>query len=652
MQTPFRQWQSPLSLPDVFAKPATPAYPQLCDGRIYWMETLASEQGRTVVKCLHDGEVSSVTPDDVSVRTRVNEYGGKAYLATHNALYFCDAKDQCLYRISLVGGKPERLTQNHPRRYYADLTMSPDGQWLFFVMETERDDENLTQIAYIPTQAKEPLEPQVLVSGADFYSDLALAADGQRLAWVQWHHPNLPWDETVCCVASLSEHNEVLQADVKTMLEGDGINVSQTVFLDDNTLLLTADWPQLVGSDMDKARDYANIYRYDLITETLTAVTSGQLEYSYPHWVFGLQRIAALDARRILAIATGAEGDQLHCIDIESGHTEHWAQQYSDFSCLCSDAGNSLVLAGAPDQPTKLISVNADGRTKAVATSVQTNGDELPLLAKQDISQAISLRIGEGRQQSHAYYYAPANSRYQANDALPPLLVMVHGGPTARCNSSFDIMKQFWTTSGFAILDVNHRGSTGYGRRYRDALLEQWGEVDMQDIVAAIEHVISADLAHPDQVFIRGKSAGGYAVQRVLTQFPHLFAAGASYYGIGDLATLAATTHKFEKYYCDRLLGETYDPATARSPQSVYVTRSPLHDMDKLQCPLIVFQGSDDKVVPPQLAEQVVSALRERGIAHEYHVYAGEGHGFRSLDTLVHSLQSELSFYRQQMQSS
>ena len=273
-----------------------------------------------------------------------------------------------------------------------------------------------------------------------------------------------------------------------------------------------------------------------------------------------------------------------------------------------------------------------------------------PLLNEEMISHAqlVEFTSIDG-EPVYANYYPACNSVYVFPKSPPPLLVMVHGGPTARANNGFDILKQFWTSSGFAILDVNHRGSSGFGRHYRDALLGKWGEVDTLDIRDAVLFAIEQGLAAKDAIFIRGKSAGGYAVQRALTEFPELFKAGASYYGIGDLATLAEITHKFEAHYCDVLLGENYDPKIAVHESSEYYKRSPIHFMERIQCSMILFQGADDNVVPPELSEQVATVLKRQGIDYEYHLYAGEGHGFRKLESQVDSLKRELAFFRAAM---
>jgi dipeptidyl aminopeptidase/acylaminoacyl peptidase len=269
------------------------------------------------------------------------------------------------------------------------------------------------------------------------------------------------------------------------------------------------------------------------------------------------------------------------------------------------------------------------------------------LLEKEDLSvaQPMVYQTRDGVQ-AHAYFYPPRNSSFEATiDSLPPLMVLIHGGPTARVLPLFEPRIQYWTTRGYAVVDVNYRGSSGYGRRYRDALYGRWGERDINDVVDAIHFLVVRELIDPERIVLRGSSAGGYAVLQLLVHYPKLFRAGASYYGIGNLATLASITHKFEKYYTDRLIGEDYDQATANKSSSLYYQRSPIFYLDQLNAPLVLFQGLDDKVVPPSLSKEVVKALEDRGISCQYVEYPNEGHGFRSKKARVDALERETRFF-------
>lgn len=760
----YKNWQTPLSLPDVFAKPAAPSYLTARDGFVYWMESLAAEGGRTVIKRIAidgaiNGTVNStvnntesvvecLTPSGFNVRTKANEYGGKAYVVGADAVYFCNYADQRVYRQPLVMNADARTSAIQPASpsiplaltdtmgvYFADLSLSHDERFLLFVMETpvpllpKEATENLTEVAYIAIPEAIQLsdrslavdhlaqKPTVLQTGADFYAAISVSDAGltergeldvesqqhslqhpiQKIAWIEWQHPNMPWDATSCHAAELLTvaadsvdalptlvlQNQQTVINNSNNSANEQATASHPQWLSDGSLLLSIDWPQRPS---DAPENFANLYRWH--QNKLAALTHGHYEYSYPHWIFGNHRAVAVNDTTLLAIATGSMGDELHLIDWRSGHLQRIANNYCAFNYCCSFAGQSFagqafVMAASTTGGSQLLQVNEQGDVLPVSTNELTERSTAPSsreatqLTAVNTSEAEILSIpvvedSDWQQQTdrslldssetalqpvleHCYanYYRPQNSEYNnASDvstAPPPLLVMVHGGPTAQANRSFDIQKQFWTTSGFAILDVNHRGSSGYGRQYRDALLGQWGMVDAQDIRAAIQYAVDEGLADAQNVYIRGKSAGGYAVQRVLTLFPELFAAGASYYGIGDLAALAEITHKFEAYYCDQLLGEAYDAERAKRPDSHYFQRSPVNFMAQITCPMILFQGLEDKVVPPILSQQVADLLKQRGLPYEYHYYANEGHGFRAITTLVDSLQKELAFFRAQM---
>jgi len=620
-------------------------YPSLHDGRLFWLESRAQEAGRIVLVCRDpDGGVLTVTPPGFSIRSRVHEYGGRCFVIDRGRVYFCNDADQRLYAQALDGGAPRALTPEvlsdgrHAR--YADLTIRGDGALLIFVMERASGDdlpENL--IACIRLDNTTALqEPQSLAAGHDFYAAPVLSPSGRRLAWLEWDHPCMPWDESSLCQAALRDTGgAIVTAPAQRIAGGSGRSVNQPLYISDDELLFAMDQDDRSGT----AADYWNLYCWK--NGAVLPVTRDQAEFGAAHWVFGGHRVATIGDRLIIAVRSGEEGDSLVLVDPGSGEQREVAQQFNAITDLATAPGGAsavFVAANAMDEP-----CIARYDDRAANCEVVKRGEGL--VRERDVSVARPVRFPtRDGSTSHAYFYPPRNSAFAPPAGTqPPLLVIVHGGPTARATPAFDPARQYWTTRGYAVLDVNHRGSTGFGRRYRQALYGHWGEMDANDTVDAVAHVVERGLVDPGRVVIRGRSAGGYVVLRALTEYPDVFAGAACYFGIGNLVTLAETTHKFELKYIDRLIGEIFDADRARSTESLYYRRSPVNFLDQLRSPMIIFQGSADRVVPPALARELVAALENRGVVHEYIEYPGEGHGFRSSAANCDALARETRFY-------
>ncbi len=641
---PYGTWKSPIAIKALFEKPASPAYPTWYRDRLYWIEARPKEGGRLVLMRRDpQGSETCLTPPDFNLRTRVHEYGGRCFALGNGKVYFSNFSDHRLYVHDLDDdARPVPLT---PARFadeslgmYADLQLTPDGRHLIFVWERgDHDKENRNALGTLNLDGDS--DPVVLVEGCDFYVNPVISPDGRRLAWVQWRHPCMPWDESELWLATLTYHDVGLEvAEARRVAGGKGQSVCQAAFGKDGTLYFARDG----DNGADAPLGFWNLYQYR--DGGVATVTADAAEYGYPHWVFGETRFVPLSQGTLLASRTSEAGDELVLVD-QSGTTRRLAAQFQGFTQLskADDSDDVVMVARATNKSAVVLGFDAADQQVKVYRSAD------PLLANDDISVAepICYPIRNGGN-AFAYFYTPKNSRYRGPvDARPPLLVMVHGGPTSRCAHTFDVAKQYWTTIGFAVLDVNHRGSTGHGRVYRQSLLGHWGEYDVTDIVDGIDYLKQRDLIDPNKVCIRGRSAGGYTVLQAVTQFPDHFNAGACYFGIGNLVTLAETTHKFELHYTDGLIGEVFDPQHARHPESLYYQRSPIHHMHRLESPMIVFQGLDDKVVPPSVSRELVSALKERDIAHEYIEYSGEGHGFRSSKTNIDALTRETHFYIQ-----
>ncbi len=637
---PYGTWKSPVDIRQIFEKSPSPAYPAWYRGALYWLEARPGEGGRQVLMRRDaDGAETCLTPADYNVRTRVHEYGGRCFTLANGKVYFCNYQDQRIYAQDLRGeARPVALTPadfgDDSLGMYADLQLTADGRYLVFVWERgHRGRENGNVLGVLDVNGRR--DPVVLVDGCDFYANPAVTPNGRRLAWVQWRHPRMPWDESELWMGTLAHRDEEPElTDARRIAGGSGQSVCQAAFAADGTLYFVRDG----GAGVEG--EYWNLYQYrDGVT---SAVTADAAEYGYPHWVFGETRHVPLNHGEVIASRLSGSGDELVLIDAH-GATRRLGPQFHGFTQLSrADDGDDVVMvARATTRAAAILKFSAADRRLQSLKPADT------LLTEDDISiaQPINYPTRDGGT-AYAYFYPPKNSHFQGPaDARPPLLVMVHGGPTSRCVHTLDVAKQYWTTIGFAVLDVNHRGSTGHGRSYRQALLGHWGEYDVSDIIDGIEYLKQRELVDANKVCIRGRSAGGYTVLQALTMFPAHFNAGACYFGIGNLVTLAETTHKFELHYTDGLIGEVFEPHRARRRDSLYYQRSPIHHMDRLRSPMIVFQGLEDKVVPPALSRELVAALEERDIAHEYVEYSGEGHGFRGNNTNIDALTRETRFY-------
>jgi len=489
-----------------------------------------------------------------------------------------------------------------------------DGKYILFVYEKEfNEKENENFLACLELNGIEN-EPYILAKGRDFYADPAFS-DG-KVAWLEWDHPDMPWDSTELKIA---DFNGKL-SDIKSVAGGKGIAICQPTFKNGKLYFVM----DKTGKPEDDPENWWNIYVYD---GSITAVTKELAEYGVPHWVFGQKRFDFI-GEKLVTIRSKDGEDKIFC-DTEI------TLPFDNFDDLV--VGEKLYCtASQSGRGRALIAFDLKGDMEVIKrnTSLQ--------MQAQDISAAkwIAYPTRDGKK-SYAYLNLPKNSKYMASDEKPPLLVLAHGGPTSATSSAFSFVKQFWTSSGYAILDVDYRGSTGYGRAYRDALLAKWGLIDSDDVADGVQYLVKEGLVDSSRVAIRGGSAGGYMVQRQLTRFPDLFAVGASYFGIGNLITLVEETHKFESQYIDNLVGGKLPEA-----KKEYTARSPINHLNKLKAPMIIFQGSDDKIVTPENSREMAKILKEKGILHEYHEYPEEAHGFRKKENNVDSLNKEAEFYK------
>lgn len=629
----YGHWPSPIT-PELLTRDSVRlGEVQLVGDRVYWLESRPDEGGRSVLMQQRFGqEPRELLDASISVHTRVHEYGGGSYLATEDAIYAVFDEDQRLYQIPLRNGHsltPRPLTPEG-RYCYADMCVDSARQRLIAVREDHSvKDEPENTLVTIATEGDNAVE--VLVSGADFYSNPRLSPDGKQLVWLAWHHPHMPWDSTLCTLGTFDSDGQIAEQTV--IAGGETESIFQPQWHPSGALYFVSD-----------KSNWWNLYCY--YRGETSPVIPLEAEFATPQWMFGMSTYTLLDDDKIACTYTRNGLWQLGLMvrnKTRKGYKLHTlGTPLTEFSCL---AGNSehLVFIGANAERapalfhllTQSLGPGATPPLQVVRRSQPEMVDSTWLARP----EALSFATDDG-ETAHGFYYPPTNPDITAaTDDLPPLLVMGHGGPTGATSSALNLKIQFWTSRGFAVLDVNYRGSTGYGRTYRDRLKGQWGVVDVIDMASGAKAMVAQGLAHPQKLLIRGSSAGGYTVLAALT-FTDTFAGGASLYGIGDLAALAADTHKFESRYLDSLVGPWPEAV------DIYRDRSPIHHVDQLNCPVIFLQGLKDKIVPPSQAETMVAALRAKGIATEHITFAEEGHGFRNAEAIQTAITEELNFYR------
>ncbi len=658
-------WPSQLQIDAIFARQGAPAYPFYSShGQLFWLESLSDDKGRMAICTLFDGATVVVTPAAYQVRTAVHEYGGKAFCVFDDVLYFNNSHDGSLYYQRLP--TPAQLQQNELSDVqllanggeghvgFADLSVNPAINCLLAVQERSREgqeNENCLSLIKLTANLQEIGQVQTVVSGADFYACPCISANGKQIAWLQWQHPNMPWDATELHIADLNIDAATMIVEATRCLDGSDGNsaLCQLNFLGDGSLVYAKDSDQVADVLGQTADGYWNLYRctFDEADSQpqVEPLTTDEAEYGEAHWVFGQRRWLQVDAQHLIAVRTSEAGDELVQVPLQGGVVKSVLP-------VCA----SLVQLSQMPQQTSIVcavAYYADQEPAVVQVNLTQNNHASVLHAVPDLLSQAAISLGEMHAyptqdgaQAFANFYPPKNPVVEGEFGPAPAIVMVHGGPTSRATRSLSLLVQYFTGLGFAVIDVNHRGSTGQGRAYRQSLLGGWGEIDASDIRDAIAYFVGIDLVDANKVCIRGGSAGGYAVLRALTRYGDLFCAGACYYGIGNLITLSEITHKFESHYTDRLIDEVFTPETARKKGSAYISRSPIFEMDQISSPVILFQGLDDKVVPPAVSHEVVQVLKRRGIDHEYVEYAGEGHGFRQAANRIDALNKEVQFYQ------
>lgn len=620
--TPYGAWPSPITASSLVEGVVTPSELVVDGDDVWWSESRPSEQGRVALVRWRDGATTEPLGAEVNVRTRVHEYGGGAWWVANEVLYYSDFADSRLWRLdtSQAGATPVALTPEprtpHALRY-ADGRPTPDGRWYICVREEHLEGVEATnELVAVATDASG--EVRDLVSGMDFYAAPRPSPDGNRLAWLQWAHPNMPWDETELWLGELRDGTIVTGRPVAGTAGGESIG--QPEWSPDGVLHFVAD-----------RSGWSNLYSVG--PDGRTPRVEGPFEIGEPHWVFGAARYAFAPDGSVVAALGRPNGDVLFFDggdQVVSGWTEVSAVRVTASGTTVAIAGNHRMapVVSVVEDPPRLLS------------EPHLHGLPPEFLAPPElVTFPTADHTGDHTGEAHALFYRPANpSAVGIAGTRPPLLVLAHGGPTGRARRVLSLALRYWTSRGWAVADVDYRGSAGYGRAYRQALAGQWGIVDVEDCVAVARYLADRGDVDGGRLAIRGGSAGGYTVLSALT-FHDVFTAGASRYGIADLEALVAEGHKFESRYLDGLV------APYPEGRDVYVARSPIHHLDGLRAPMVVLQGADDEVVPASQAEMLVAALRVNGVDHEYLLFEGEGHGFRQAGNIVAALEAEERFF-------
>jgi len=617
---PYGSWKSPITSDLIVS--STIAFDRIAvDGdAIYWSELRPVEGGRyVVVRRAPDGVVTDVTPAPFNARTLVHEYGGGAFTVAGGVVYFSNFSDQRLYRHA-PGAPPEALTPPGKWRY-ADYVVDDRRRRVICVREDHTDATREAVNTLVSIDLLHPTAGRVLASGNDFYSNPRLSPDGSRLAWLTWGHPNMPWDGTELWVAEVGEDGSLRRP--QQVAGGAAESIFQPEWSPAGVLYFVSD-----------RTGWWNLYRWQGAgrIEHLWALDA---EFGAAQWVFGLATYAFESAEQIVCAYKQRGTWRLSRLDTAGRTPREIGTSYSEISSV--HAGNGWVVfeAGSPEAFNAVVRLDLQtGRSETLRRSNAATVEAGYL----SIPTAIEFPTEHG-QTAHAFLYKPRNRDAAAPPGeKPPLLVRSHGGPTSATPATLNLGIQYWTSRGFAVLDVNYGGSTGYGRPYRERLNGQWGVVDVDDCANGARYLVDQGIADERRLAIRGGSAGGYTTLCALT-FRSVFKAGASHFGIGDLEVFVRDTHKFESRYLDRLIG----PFPER--RDLYRARSPIHFVDRISCPMILFQGLEDKIVPPNQAEMMVEALRAKGLAVAYVPFEGEQHGFRKAENIKRALEGELYFY-------
>ena len=625
-ERPYGSWESPFPI-ELLAKGAiTFGEIGAAGGLRWWLEGRAEEAGRQVlVRREADGALTRLTPEGFNARCRVHEYGGGAYLIDGDVIVVSEFATGRLHRVT-APGILEPLTPDGRAWRFADLSLDRRRNRVIAIRE---DHEAATLVRHGEAENAvvaidlDDGAVTVLADGSDFYSAPRLSPDGRRLAWLRWDHPNLPWDGTELVLADLDDRGRPASDHVVAGSESDWIAQPR--------------WsPAGVLHFVAEPDGWMNLFRLGPHDRAQRIGSPLEAEFAFPDWVFALANYAIAADGTIIAVGRSGGRDRLYRITTD-GTTSDLELPFTEIGYVAIDGGTAVFRAAATDRPWAVVELDlssGDARELGRSSGLQVDAADVSL------GEPVEF-LTDGDRTSFGILYRPTSrTSVGPADARPPLIVTSHGGPTAEASTAFAVLTQLFTSRGFAVLDVDYGGSTGYGKAYRKRLQGEWGVVDLADCIAGARWLAAEGIVDGTRLAIRGGSASGYTTLCAVT-FSKAFSAGTSYFGIGDLETFMRTTHKFESRYLDRLIG----PYPER--KDLYHDRSPLNFAERISCPVLILQGAEDRIVPPAQAEQIVDALWERRLPHAYVLFAGEDHGFRSAANVIRSFEAELSFYGQ-----
>ncbi len=650
-------WSSKISSELIVSDSISIDEPLPCANSLYYIERRPQENGRCVIVKVSDSDNRGnsdhdsydLLPEPYSARSRVHEYGGGCYCLddVNNespTIYFINDSDQEIY--SVASNKCTRITQS-PDQRFADFCYDKKFHRLIAIAEThtiDSESKHATVINSIVSINIDNGEITTMVAGNDFYASPRLNSTSTQLCWQSWNHPNMPWDGNQLFLASIDNDSQLVNEKIiaGSMSDANSAAIFQPQWSPDDILYFISD-----------KSDWWHLYRHlDTPGKTTNQqLTYGEKEFGLPQWVFAQSTYAFIDTQTIVCSFHTDSSIQLAtlCLNQVSQNDKPilslLENDWLEFGNIRSHNSKICFIAASSTCFPQLVSgrfvkqdLSGENKNKLLTKIIKTTS-HLPVTENYYSTAQIIQFTNRHKQTVFANYYPPTNPDYATNTEQPPLIVICHGGPTGQSSLALDPKKQFWTSRGFALLDVNYSGSTGYGKKYRLRLNKNWGKRDVEDCCDAALYAVTQNLAHKDQLIIRGSSAGGYTVLAALT-FENVFSAGASYYGISELTSLASDTHKFESRYLDRLIGPYPED------KNIYQQRSPINFTEQLNCPVIFFQGTEDRVVPKEQAETMVAALKKKGLPVAAQYFDGEQHGFRKAETIMQSLENELLFYR------